>query len=70
MDTQNNFAREGIRGEERIALALSLLAADDRFAHASLTWNRGKSTMWDSLYMFIRAVKVYLAPMFLRFPVG
>ena len=70
MDSQDNFARKGIRGEERIALVLSLLAADDRFSHGSFMWNRGKTTMWDSLYMFIRAVKVYLAPMVLRFPMG
>lgn len=70
MDKQDTFSRDGIRGEERIALGLSILTADQRFQHASTNWNRGRTTMWESMYMLVDNINRYLKPIVLQFPRG
>lgn len=53
LHTDSNKFRKGIRGEERVYIALSILCGSKRFTGASTDMECGTTTVWESLYMFV-----------------
>lgn len=70
LTAKDNKFRKGIKGQERIMLALSQLAGSKRFTQASKDWDRGKTTMHEALTNFCNAVIDILGPRLIRIPVG
>ena len=70
LTTQDTMFRPGIRGDERIFMALVLLANSTHFRTASLVCEHSMSTVWDSFYMFLNACMEKIVPLLVRFPTG
>ena len=62
--------RTALKGDERIALGLSILSGSKHFGICGHDWVRGKTTMWEASYLFVDAVLERLCPLVLRFPRG
>ena len=59
-----------LKGDEHIALSLSVLSGNKPFGISSNDWERGKTTMWEAFYLFVDAVLERLRRLVLRFPRG
>ena len=57
-----------LKGNECIALGLSVLSGSKHFGIGGHDWERGKTTMWEAFYLFVDAVLERLRPLVLRFP--
>ena len=62
--------RTALKGNERIALSLSVLSGSKHFGIGGHDWERGKTTMWEAFYLFVDAVLDRLRPLVLRLPRG
>ena len=69
LDKEDAQFRPSLKGDERIALSLHILAGSLRFGHGGQSWNHGKSTMRNRFYWFL-AVEARLKPLVLKFPKG
>ena len=70
LDREDTRFRTALKGDERIALGLSVLSGSKRFGIGDDDWERGKTTMWEAFYLFVDAVLERLRPLVLRFPRG
>ena len=50
LDKEDTQFRPNLKGDERIALSLHILARTLHFGHGEQSWNRGKSTMHGYFY--------------------
>ena len=62
--------RTALKGDECIALGLSVLSGSKHFGIGGHDWERGKTTMWEVFCLFVDAVLDRLRPLVLRFPRG
>ena len=67
MDT--NF-RKGMRGEERIVIALQILCGSKRFHIGAADWERGTTTAWECLYHVVDAIIEKLTLVLVKFLQG
>lgn len=60
--------RPGIKGAERIVLALNILLQSQRIHGSAADWERGKSTSWQAFWMFVNVFNEKFVPYLIRFP--
>ena len=70
LDRKDTRFQTALKGDERIALGLSVLNGSKHFGSGSYDWERGKTTMWEAFYLFVDSVLDRLRPLVLRFPRG
>ena len=70
LDREDTRFRTALKGDERIALGLSVLSGSQHLGIGGHDWERGKTTMWEAFYLFVDAVLERLHPLALRFPRG
>ena len=51
-------------------LALNILTQSRRIRGSASDWERGKTTSWQALWMFVEAFNEQLVPHLIRFPTG
>ena len=70
LDREDTHFQTALKGDEHIALGLSVLSGSKLFGIGGHDWERGKTTMWEAFYLFVDAVLDGLRPLVLRFPRG
>ena len=70
LDREDTRFRTALKGNEHIALGLSVLSGSKHLGIGGHDWERGKTTMWEAFYLFVDAVLERLNPLVLRLPRG